>query len=190
MDPLPPCPHLPVADPGLSAVSIRVVGEDRGEAFYRLALVCGQALWQKGLPAQAILMLNRAFSADLRGDEEVLREYPPPYRALRWILEHRRAGHFIGNPRRHFQHLATRMSGPRIEVRSWRAWACWAIARTVSPQDPADERQIAGEGIVEPEAGGIGDRLALLGWEGEAVEWRSVLEANAEPFRPLSGPAA
>lgn len=181
MDLLPPCPHLPSADPGLSAVSIRAVGGDRGEAFYRLALMCGQALWQKGLPAQAILMLNRAFSADLRGDEPVLTEWPPPYAALRWILEHRREEHFIGNPRRHFQHLATRMSGPRSEIRTWRAWACWAIARAACPHDPADEKQIAEEGIVEPDSVCIGERLARLGREGEAAGWRSVLEADARP---------
>jgi hypothetical protein len=171
MDLLPPCPHLPSADPGLSAVSIRAVGEDRGEAFYRLALACGQALWQKGLPAQAILMLNRAFSADLRGDEPGLIEWPPPYAALRWILEHRREEDFVGNPRRHFQHLATRMSGPRPEVRSWRAWACWAIACAVNPEDPADEKQILEEGIVEPDLDSITEALRRLGWSGEVDVW-------------------
>jgi len=134
---LPPCPHLPDADLSLSAVSIRAAGEDRGETFYRLALTCAQALWQKEMPAQAILMINRAFSADLAGRETILIEWHPPYRALRWILEHRVEDHFIGNPRRHFQHLATRMCGPRAEVRTWRAWACWHIACLVDPNDPA-----------------------------------------------------
>lgn len=175
MDLLPPCPHLPSADPGLSAVSIRAVGENRGEAFYRLALACGQALWQKGLPAQAILMLNRAFSADLRDDEPSLVEWPPPYAALRWILEHRREEDFVGNPRRHFQHLATRMSGPRPEVRAWRAWACWAIARAVNPEDPADEKQIREEGIVEPDLDAIDDALRRLGWSGEVDVWKEAL---------------
>ena len=85
---LEPCPHLPEADPSLSAVSIRGSGADRGASFYRLALEVSQSLWRRGLPAQAILMLNRALSADLRGEEPVLHEFPPPYRALRWILEH------------------------------------------------------------------------------------------------------
>jgi hypothetical protein len=175
MELLPRCPHLPFADPGLSAVSIRAVGEDRGEAFYVLALTCAQALWQKGLPAQAILMLNRAFSADLCGDEVGLTDWPPPYAALRWILGHRREEDFVGNPRRHFQHLATRMSGPRPEVRSWRAWGCWAIACAVNPDDPADEKQIAEEGIVEPELATIAESLACLGWSGEAEVWRKAL---------------
>lgn len=170
-----PCPFLPLADLSLSAVSIRSVGPDRGEAFYQLALACAQALWMRGLPAQAILMLNRAFSADLAGSEATLLEHPPPYRALRWILEHRAEEHFLGNPRRHFQHLATRMSGPRSEARTWRAWACWRIARIARPDDPADEVQIAKEGIVEPAEESIGDRLASLGWPGEAETWREAL---------------
>ncbi len=169
MDLLPPCPHLPSAGPGLSAVSIRAVGEDRGEAFYQLALTCGQALWQKGLPAQAILMLNRAFSADLQGEEACLSEWRPPYAALQWILEHRREEDFVGNPRRHFQHLATRMSGPRPEVRAWRAWACWAITCAVNPEDPADEKQILEEGIVEPDLDSIAEALRRLGRGGAGV---------------------
>jgi hypothetical protein len=155
------------------------VGEDRGEACYLLALTCAQALWQKGLPAQAILMLNRAFSADLRCDETGLTDWPPPYAALRWILEHRREEDFVGNPRRHFQHLATRMSGPRPEVRSWRAWACWAIACAVNPDDPADEKQIAEEGIVEPELAAIAESLARLGWSGELDAWKEGLGGMA-----------
>jgi len=167
----PSCPFLPVEDPSLSAVSIRAAGGDRGAAFYRLALQCAQSLWVRGLPAQAILLLNRAFSADLRGDEPVLAEFPPPYAALRWILEHRREEQFLGNPRRHFQHLATRMSGPRPEVRIWRAWACWWIARLVIPDDPADEKQIAEEGIVEPGFERIREGLSNLGLPGEAGIW-------------------
>jgi len=172
---LPPCPHLPDADLSLSAVSIRAAGEDRGETFYRLALTCAQALWQKEMPAQAILMINRAFSADLAGRETILIEWHPPYRALRWILEHRVEDHFIGNPRRHFQHLATRMCGPRAEVRTWRAWACWHIACLVDPNDPADDKQIAEEGIVEPTEEDILEKLKILGWPREFEEWEAAL---------------
>ena len=175
MEAIPPCPHLPAAEHTHSAVSLRAVGTDRGAAFYHLALVCAQALWQKGLPAQAILMLNRALSADLGGGEVILKEWPPPYRALRWILEERAPQHFLGNPRRHFQHLATRMRGPRSETRSWRAWACWAIARHVNPADPADAKQIAEEGIVEPDENEIHAALIRLGWSGEANLWQETL---------------
>lgn len=172
---LPPCPFLPRAGPAVSAVSIRAAGAGRGETFYRLALTCAQALWRKGLPAQSILLLNRAFSAALDGDEAVLREWPPPYGALRWILENRREEHFLGNPRRHFQHLATRMSGPRSEVRAWRAWACWSVSRLVRPEDAADERQFVAEGVAEPDRDTVRERLRTLGWRGEAAAWEEAL---------------
>ncbi len=180
---LPPCPHLPEAAPSLSAVSIRAVGADRGEAFYRLALACSQALWRRGLPAQSILLLNRALSADLRGDEAALREWPPPYAALRWILEHREEAHFLGNPRRHFQHLATRVGGPRREARSWRAWACWRLARLARPHDPADERQLAEEGLAEPPDDAIRRGLETTGWPGEPSAWESALDCGAPTLR-------
>ncbi len=171
---IPPCPLLPDTPPNLGAVAMREVGADRGEAFYLLALRCAQSLWLRGLPAQSILMLNRAFSADLVGNEPVLRKWPPPYAALDWILRHTPDDVFIGNPRRHFQHLATRMSGPRREIRTWRAWACWRVSMQVRPDDPADEKQIREEGIVLPEDREIAARLAALGWEGESGIWLSV----------------
>lgn len=67
------------------------------------------------------------------------------------------------------------MSGPRPEVRAWRAWACWAIARAVNPEDPADEKQIFEEGIVEPGLDSIDDALRRLGWSGEAEVWKEAL---------------
>ncbi len=173
-----PCPFLPPAARAISAVSIREAGSDRGEEFYRLALTCAQALWLRGTPAQAVLLLNRAFSADLRGDEAVLKEWPAPYLAMRWILESRRPDQFLGNPRRHFQHLATRVSGPRREVRVWRAWACWGLARLVHPADPADERQIAEESLVEPGWAEIRDGLAGKGWPGEAERWQEAMSSR------------
>jgi len=173
------CPFLPPGDAALSAVSMRRVGQDRGEVFYDLALRCAQSLCQRGLPAQAILLLNRAFSADLTGHEPVLREWPPPYRAMRWILEQRSEAHFIGNPRRHFQHLATRMVEPRRELRSWRAWACWAIACEVFPEVPGDLVQLEREGIVEPSMAEIIEQLKIIGLPGEAELWRSACGAAA-----------
>jgi len=61
-------------------------GDDRGPAFYLGALTCAQSLWLQGLPAQAILQLNRAFAADLRGDEAILTNYPLPYAPMVWIF--------------------------------------------------------------------------------------------------------
>ena len=168
------CPYLPPGEASLSAVSMRRVGKDRGGAFYELALCCAQSRWQRGLPAQAILLLNRAFSADLAGDEPALREWPPPYAAIRWIMENRGEGQFIGNQRRHFKHLATRMVEPRRDLRSWRAWACWAIACEVFPGAPGDIVQLEREGLKEPSRSEILTRLELLGLPGEAELWQSV----------------
>lgn len=130
---------------------MREVREDAyGERFYLQALKCGQSLWQQGLPAQALLMFNRALGADLNGGEEILEQWPLPYPAIAWVMLQRSDDQFIGNPRRHFQHLATRMVEPRKARRSARAWACWLMACQVFPDCPADEKQIAEEGVVEP----------------------------------------
>ena len=115
--------------------------------------------------------MNRAYGAALQGDEPVLTRWPVPYAATAWLMEHRREDQFIGNPRRHFQHLATRMVEPRKEVRTWRAWACWRLARLIFPECPADERQIAEEGVVEPDEREISAQLSRLGWPGEADTW-------------------
>lgn len=150
------------------------MGADRGPGFYGLALECAQALWLAGRPAQALLLVNRALSADLAGGEPAPGRWPLPYAAAAWIMQHRHADHFIGNPRRHYQHLATRMVGPRQELRTWRAWACWALACLIFPEMPADEAQLANEGITEPHPDEIRKRLQQLGLEGEAAVWQDV----------------
>ena len=136
-----------------------------------------------GLPAQALLQLNRAMSADLDGSEAILSAYPIPYSQVAWVLAERpdRRGQFLANPRRHWQHYATRMSGPRGELRSWRSWACHAIATRILPgaEFPNDEEQIAAEGIVIPGEGEIGGHLRELGLPGEAAMWCSVCEGAA-----------
>ena len=119
------------------------------------ALVFAQGHWLDEKPAQAILQLNKAFSADLENGAEVLRKWPWPYAALEWILENAADGRsgFLGNPVRHFQHLATRMSGPRRELRIARAWQCFHIARhTLAGRGDyrLDGQQIAREGIHIP----------------------------------------
>ncbi len=172
-----PCPHLPVPDRPLSAASIRDAEDDRGPRFYYLALECAQALWLAGLPAQSLLLLNRALSADLHGGEPVLRDWPLPYAAAAWIMRHHDPGHFLGNPRRHYQHLATRMVEPRKELRTWRAWACWALARAMLPDLPADEKQLAVEGVREPDIDRIAAELRRLGLPGEADLWQHAVAA-------------
>lgn len=150
MNPL-PCPYLP---PSAAGKALRH-GTGRGEAFYLDALTFAQAKWLEGKPAQAILQLNRAFSADLRAAAPILERWPLPFAALGWILEKSADGSygFLGNPVRHFQHLATRMSGPRRDLRIARAWECFHIARHVldgKGDFPPDGSQIAREGIFIP----------------------------------------
>ena len=141
---LAPCPHLPPPRPGLDWRSLNAFrGAGRGTRFYYACLEYANALWQRSLAARAILCLDRAMGADLKGDEAVLSEWPLPYAAIAWFMRHSPHGVFIGNPRVHFQHYADRMNEPRKEQRRWRAWACWAIARRVLPDLPGDPRHKA-----------------------------------------------
>jgi len=172
---LPACPFLPPADAVVTAAATRGLGADRGPLFYTTALVYAQSLWKQGLPARSLLLLNRAMGCDLRPGESVLRDWPIPYAAVAWILAHARPGHYLGNPRRHWQHLATRMVPPRKDLRSWRAWACWRISRAALPELPPDAHQIASEGICEPDTAEILRHLLLLGLPGEAELWASVV---------------
>jgi hypothetical protein len=172
---LPPCPYLPdVKGMRYAAASL---GEfrhgERREAFFTHALRCAQSRWLEGLPAQALLMLNRAMSATFQSG---FSPEPMPYRAIGWILRHGETVGFLGNPRRHFQHLATRMSGGETERRIARAWACWELARRVNPAWEADERQIASEGIVEPSLAEVTADLERHGLPGELDEWRRAME--------------
>lgn len=174
LDTLATCPFLPSAEEAQTAAAMRRFGKDRGPAFYEAALKCGQSLWRQGLPAQAMLQINRAFGADVSPGDPVLKAYPLPYAAMAWVMCERTEEQFIGNPRRHFQHLATRMVEPRKELRTWRAWACWWMSRLVFPDYPADEEQIANEGIAEPTVEQISEQLQTLGHPGEVDIWQTV----------------
>jgi hypothetical protein len=149
-------------------------GAGAGE-FYLTALRCAQSRWLDGLPAQAILMLNRAFSSGLEDDHPLLDDHPWPYAALAWFLECPEGNGFSGNPRRHFQHLATRMNhGPSRELRVARAWACWAITGNIRPELPGDAEQVAAENLRLPT---LAEIIASPVWEDrpkEAALWQSV----------------
>ena len=173
------CPFLPAVDEPLRAAGMKRFGKHRGEDFYRGALECAQSLWMQGLPAQSLLQLNRAFSAELSGSEAVLEECKLPYCAMRWMMSTCPHDQFIGNPRRHFQHLATRMVEPRRELRSARAWACWWHAVQIFPDLPADEKQIQEEGIIEPDKDLILHSLEQHGHAGEDELW---LDSITRPF--------
>lgn len=164
-----PCPMLPTVAEPLAPGWSRVAAEEAGERFYEQSLCLAQSYWRRGKPAQAILQLNKAFMADLVGDEAVLRVWPLPYGVLNWMLRNRPAGSFVGNPVRHFQHLATRVSGPRRELRAWRAWACYYLAIKVLPEDefPPDREQLQQEGLEIPAWERVLDELRRLGLRGE-----------------------
>ena len=105
-----------------------------------------------------------------------------PWKALRWILEMAGDGScgYLGNPVRHFQHLASRMSGPRAEIRSWRAWAAMHLAEKIlgSPGFPRDGRQIVREGLWIPGIEAAIHAIDLHGWQGEAGLLRDAMKCS------------
>jgi hypothetical protein len=174
MPSLAPCPHLPPAREGLDWRVLHAFRDaERGPEFYFACLDYGQALWRRRLPARAMLCLDRAFGADLRGAEPVLRAWPLPYAAMAWFIARAPMGAFTGNPRVHFQHYADRLRGPRRETRRWRAWACWALVRALRPDWPPDPRHA----VTEPTLEEIRAGLEAHGHAGEAVLWAGVLRS-------------
>ena len=94
---IPPCPYLPVPEEPLGPQATRSLGKDRGPVFYEAALNYGHSLWLRGVPAQAILLLNRAMGCDLDGSEAIVQRWPMPYEAMVWFLQSREIEQFIGN---------------------------------------------------------------------------------------------
>jgi hypothetical protein len=166
---------LPPPPLGLDHRHLARHGEARDAAFYLSCLEYGHALWQRGLAARAVLCLDRAMGADLTllAAAAVLAQWPMPYAAMGWFLTHTPPEIFIGNPRVHFQHYADRMNEPRRALRSARAWACWALARRLRPEWPADPKH----DVREPTEAEIAAALVAHGLPGEAALWQSVLLA-------------
>lgn len=185
MSPRVPCPYLPA--PGLDLP--RPGPGSHGADFYRRCLIKAQVHWLDGKPAQAILQLDKAFLADLpRAD--AAEPWPPglsvpPYRAMAWLLRHGQGGGqgFFGNPVRHFQHLASRMSGPRAAWRAWRAWACLHLAERLLPRAlyPRDGWQMGREGLWIPAAGRVEAEIRASAWPGEWREWRAAWSMPPDP---------
>ena len=181
------CPFLPLPEQALDSSHTRRLGRDRGEAFYLAALEYSHSLWLQGYPARSLLLINRALGADLSGHETALDTWPLPYKAAAWVMTHRSEDQFVGNPRRHYQHLATRMVEPRKQQRSWRAWACWFMACRIFPDYPADEKQISDEGVIEPNKSTILGELNRYGIPGEAELWLQAAEQEATPVPAAGG---
>lgn len=175
-----PCPHLPaIATPWPAATLAAFPGNAPAADFYLTALRCAQSRWLDGLPAQALLMLNRAFSIDLPPDSPILLSAAWPYDAVAWILRHAPPDAFLGNPRRHYQHLATRMNpGPLRDLRVARAWACWAICRHTRPDFPADTAQLESENLREPAHAAIHTALTRHAGPRESQTWQAAMDAD------------
>lgn len=180
------CPWLPEVEGVCDPLTTRRHGVDRGAAYYRDALRYAQSQWMAGKPSQAVLQLNKAWMADVNGDGEVLALNPPPYRALVWILRESAQGRagFLGNPVRHFQHLASRVSGARRELRSWRAWCCFHLAERVLSGAGycRDGEQMAREGLWIPGVRVAVDQVRRLGWPGEGRLVEVVLAGEITSF--------
>lgn len=146
-------------------------GEKRGADFYGTCLEYAHDLWRRGLPARALLCLDRAMGADVTARDPVVGSWPMPYAAMAWIMREVPRELFCGNPRVHFQHYADRMNEPRKAVRAWRAWACWALACRVRPDLPGDPRHL----VQEPTLADIGQGLRDHGLPDEAEHWQLLL---------------
>lgn len=174
-----PHPLLPEVSQPCEAQELLAHGRQRDAAFYETCHRRAQSLWRQGLPAQSILALNRALSCVLPAEDPVMQRLPLPYLPLAWMLVHRPAAEFfLGNPRRHWQHLATRMVPPHAELRTWRAWACWYLAKEALPEAefPADLQQIRQEGICEPRHSDIAQHLAALSPADDLARWQAALD--------------
>ena len=145
-------PHLPEAPENLGPNHTRRHRAMGGTHFHQACLELSQSLWLQGKPAQAILQLNKA---------SMVPDQAAPFPALIWYLIHRKDDLFIGNPVRHFQHLASRMSGDHAELRSWRAWASLHLSEIILPVSdfPRDQEQIKKEGLEIPNFGEVEKKL-------------------------------
>lgn len=177
------CPYLPAVSRVWTAGEMAGHRGNYDAGFYVAALSFAQSLWLEGKPAQALLQMNKSMMADLVGcaDDPEGREalgvslgWPLPYAGKLWVMRQAAEDEFLGNPVRHYQHLATRMSGVRAELRTWRAWACFHLAeRTLGAgRFPRDAEQITKESLVVPEWAEVVERLRELGMprEGKLVE--------------------
>ena len=167
------CPFLPAlkqdAEQEYDYRTLRKHGARRDADFYFSALCYGNQLWCQGHAGRALLALTRALYAELDGSEEILRDHPLPYQAMKWIVENHHSDDFPGNPRLSFQHQACRMREPRRARRSARAWAVWAIVCAVRPHLPGDSS------LPECDQLTIQSELKSHGISGEVEIWENAM---------------
>lgn len=180
-----PNPFLPNVERPYTHHDMELLGHDRGPAFFETSLCYAQSLWRSGFPAKSLLLCNRALMVHADVSREVLDRLELPYKAVAWLLIHRPAAQFIGNPRFHYQHLASRLTGAHRELQVWRAWACWYLAKELLPEAdfPGDLVQIVEEGLVEPTHDAISLELARLSREHDDRAWNDALHWS-QPWRP------
>ena len=165
-----PCPFLPSCGRLLSWRDLNALREDQGPELYRLCLEYGQQLWLDDLPARALLAVDRALYCDVPSDADVLTEYPMPYRTIGWMVK-QPSENFAGNARVHYQHLADRVRGERVELKKWRAWAAWAVTRHARPDLEGDPKHV----VAEPTHAEIEAGLRAHGLASEIAEWHKAL---------------
>ena len=157
----PPCPHLPSIEKQLSITHTRTHRQECSDAYHLACTELAQSLWRTGSPAQAILQLDKSMMADSADTPLTV-----PYTAILWIILNSPSDQFLGNPVRHFQHLASRMNmaQPNAKLRVWQAWACLHITEAHTPEGtyPRDLEQIEKEKLVVPTASETLAELRLL----------------------------
>lgn len=171
---LPPkCPCLPEPDQRMNHRCLTESGKTGTTAFYFEALKYGHYLWLNGHAGRSILALTRALYADVPEEASILRQWPLPYTALKWVIASHTTLHYPGNPRISFQHQATRIRGERQGLRRARAWAVWALIRKAKPALCGDPT----ETIEEPTIARIAEQLQNEGHTNEVTLWKDALDS-------------
>ncbi len=143
----PACPHLPDIQFSLPITHTRAHRNECCAAYFQACLELAQSLWRSGFPAQAVLQLDKSFM--VRHPKNL----PLAYHAIIWLIKNTPEDQFLGNPVRHFQHLASRMNmkQPNAELRIWRAWICFHLAELSFPTSYSrDHEQITCEELTIP----------------------------------------
>lgn len=177
----PTCPHLPSLEAPLPITHTREHREACGSEYHNACLELAQSLWRTGSPAQAILQIDKSFMPTHTSS------LLPCYLSILWIVRNAPDEQFLGNPVRHFQHLASRMnmSQPNAELRIWRAWACLHLTEKLFPQTgpdaihPRDQDQIEKENLTIPSADETLDQITRFSSIQESVLLENLLLSHA-----------
>ena len=139
-------PFLPKPESSMDYRDLRQYRQNQGAAFFETAMKYANFLWYNGLPARAILAMDRALFTNLKELDKKWQSLELPYSALIWFLKNPQKDKFLGNPRVHYQHLADRVRGERKEIKQWRTWACWYLTCKAIPELEPDVSHV----FIEP----------------------------------------